>query len=304
MSSTYPESERVFVAPPVAAAVEAPSLTSDSGISWAAIVAGAVAAAAVAITLLIFGAGLGLSSVSPWPHQGVSVTTFTVLAAIWLVLVQWISSAFGGYIAGRLRTKWVSLHTDEVFFRDTAHGFLAWGLATVVVAVLLSLASQGAATAGAQLASNSTLTDTASTYYVDLLFRQNVAPPGTGSALAPADNGSAAMVTGLSDRDTRAQAAAILAENAANGGNVSQQDNAYLVQLVSGRTGLSPSDAQIRVNSVIAREQADLVKAKQLADSARKASAEAAIYTFVSLLIGAFIASVAGAIGGRLRDRY
>ena len=304
MSSTYPESERVFVAPPVAAAVEAPSLTSDSGISWAAIVAGAVAAAAVAITLLIFGAGLGLSSVSPWPHQGVSVTTFTVLAAIWLVLVQWISSAFGGYIAGRLRTKWVSLHTDEVFFRDTAHGFLAWGLATVVVAVLLSLASQGAATAGAQLASNSTLTDTASTYYVDLLFRQNVVPPGTGSALAPADNGSAAMVTGLSDRDTRAQAAAILAENAANGGNVSQQDNAYLVQLVSGRTGLSPSDAQIRVNTIIAREQADIVKAKQLTDSARKASAEAAIYTFVSLLIGAFIASVAGAIGGRLRDRY
>ena len=304
MSSTYPESERVFVAPPLAAAVEAPSLTSDSGISWAAIVAGAVAAAAVAITLLIFGAGLGLSSVSPWPHQGVSVTTFTVLAAIWLVLVQWISSAFGGYIAGRLRTKWVSLHTDEVFFRDTAHGFLAWGLATVAVAALLSFASQGAATAGAQLASNSTLTDTASTYYVDLLFRQNVVPPGTGSALAPADNGSAAMVTGLSDRDTRAQAAAILAENAANGGNVSQQDNAYLVQLVSGRTGLSPSDAQIRVNSIIAREQADLVKAKQLADSARKASAEAAIYTFVSLLIGAFIASVAGAIGGRLRDRY
>lgn len=304
MSSTYPESERVFVAPPVAAAVEAPSLTSDSGISWAAIVAGAVAAAAVAITLLIFGAGLGLSSVSPWPHQGVSVTTFTVLAAIWLVLVQWISSAFGGYIAGRLRTKWVSLHTDEVFFRDTAHGFLAWGLATVAVAALLSFASQGAATAGAQLASNSTLTDTASTYYVDLLFRQNVAPPGTGSALAPADNGSAAMVTGLSDRDTRAQAAAILAEDAANGGNVSQQDNAYLVQLVSGRTGLSPSDAQTRVNTVIAREQADLVKAKQLADSARKASAEAAIYTFVSLLIGAFIASVAGAIGGRLRDRY
>ena len=304
MSSTYPESERVFVAPPVAAAVEAPGLTSDSGISWAAIVAGAVAAAAVAITLFIFGAGLGLSSVSPWPHQGVSVTTFTVLAAIWLVLVQWISSAIGGYIAGRLRTKWVSLHTDEVFFRDTAHGFLAWGLATVAVAVLLSLASQGAATAGAQLASNNTLTDTASTYYVDLLFRQNVAPPGTGSALAPADNGSAAMVTGLSDRDTRAQAAAILAENAANGGNVSQADNAYLVQLVSGRTGLSPSDAQLRVNTVIAREQADIVKAKQLADAARKASAEAAIYTFVSLLIGAFIASVAGAIGGRLRDSY
>jgi hypothetical protein len=274
-------------------------------VSWAAIIAGAVAAAAISIMLLIFGAGLGLSSVSPWPHNGVSVTTFTVLAAIWLVLVQWISSAIGGYIAGRLRTKWVGIHTDEVFFRDTAHGFLAWGLATVVVAGMLSMASTAATTAGTQLAASAQSTTTATNYYVDELFRENLTPPGEGSAaLTPADNGSSAMVTGLSDQATRAQATTILTEGAANNGNVSQADNAYLVQLVSGRTGLSPADAQTRVNNVIAEEQADITKAKQVADAARKASAKAAIFTFVSLLIGAFIASVSGAIGGRLRDSY
>jgi len=302
MSSTY-QTERVYGTPPLLGETS-PALSSQSGVSWAAIIAGAVAAAAISIMLLIFGAGLGLSSVSPWPHDGVSVTTFTVLAAIWLVLVQWISSAIGGYIAGRLRTKWVGVHTDEVFFRDTAHGFLAWGLATVVVAGMLSLASTAATTAGTQLAASAQSTTTATNYYVDELFRETVTPPADGSSALAPDNGSSAMVTGLSDQATRVQASTILAESAANNGNVSQADNAYLVQLVSGRTGLSPADAQTRVNNVIAEEQADITKAKQVADAARKASAKAAIFTFVSLLIGAFIASVSGAIGGRLRDSY
>jgi hypothetical protein len=275
-------------------------LSTASGVAWPAIFAGAVAAAAISVMLLIFGAGLGLSSVSPWPHNGISATTFTVLAAIWLVIVQWISSAFGGYLAGRLRTKWNAVHTDEVFFRDTAHGFLAWGLATVFVAALLTMGSSAAVSSGAQMASDTAMTATSNNYYVNELFRQNVLANG---AAATPDNGSAAMVTGLSDRDVRAQANTILAETAVTG-NVSPADNAYLTQLVSGRTGLSPTDAQTRVNNVLAQQQADMTKAKQAADAARKASAKAAIFTFVSLLIGAFIASVAGAIGGRLRDAY
>jgi hypothetical protein len=271
------------------------SLSSASGVSWPAIFAGGVAAAAVSVMLLIFGAGLGLSSVSPWPHDGVSITTFTVLAAIWLVIVQWVSSGLGGYIAGRLRTKWTGVHTDEVFFRDTAHGFLAWALATVMVAGLLTLGSGAAVSTGAQLASNTLNATTANNYYVNELFRQQAA--------ASSDNGSAAMVTGLSDRDVRSQASVILAETAGTG-TVSAADNAYLTQLVSGRTGLAPSDAQNRVNQVLAQQQADLTKARQVADAARKTSAKGAIFTFVSLLIGAFIASVSGAIGGRLRDAY
>jgi hypothetical protein len=233
--------------------------------------------------------------VSPWPHDGVSVTTFTVLAAIWLVIVQWVSSGLGGYIAGRLRTKWTGVHTDEVFFRDTAHGFLAWALATVMVAGLLTLGSGAAVSTGAQLASDSLNATTANNYYVNELFRQQAA--------ASSDNGSAAMVTGLSDRDVRSQASVILAETAVTG-TVSAGDAAYLTQLVSGRTGLAPSDAQNRVNQVLAQQQADLTKARQVADAARKTSAKGAIFTFVSLLIGAFIASVSGAIGGRLRDAY
>jgi hypothetical protein len=142
---------------------------------------------------------------------------------------------------------------------------------------------------------------TANNYYVNELFRQDVA--ANGASETTANNGSAAMVTGLSDGDVRAQASVILAETAVTG-TATKDDNAYLTQLVSGRTGLAPADAQNRVNQVLAEQQADLTKAKQIADAARKTSAKAAIFTFVALLIGAFIASVAGAIGGRLRDAY
>ena len=100
----------------------------SSAVSWGAIMAGA-AAAALSLILLILGTGLGLSSVSPWSHDGISATTFGVSTIVWLALTQLLASGMGGYLAGRLRTKWVETHTDEVYFRDTAHGFLAWAIA-------------------------------------------------------------------------------------------------------------------------------------------------------------------------------
>ena len=51
----------------------------------------------------------------------------------------------GGYVAGRLRTRWVGVHTHEIFFRDTAHGFLAWALATVIGAGFLAAAASNIA---------------------------------------------------------------------------------------------------------------------------------------------------------------
>src|SRR6266478_767891 len=109
-----------------------------SAVSWPAIIADGFAIAAIALILLALGSGLGFASVSPWYNSGPSATTFGVLAAIWLIVVQWLSAALGGYITGRLRTKWVGVPTDEVYFRDTVHGFLAWAVAAVVMAAALS----------------------------------------------------------------------------------------------------------------------------------------------------------------------
>jgi hypothetical protein len=100
-----------------------------SAVSWAAIVAGGVASAALTLLLLAFGAGMSLSAISPWSNSGVSPTTFNLGAGIYLVVVAVMASSIGGYLAGRLRTKWIGVHTHEVYFRDTAHGFLAWAFA-------------------------------------------------------------------------------------------------------------------------------------------------------------------------------
>lgn len=172
--------------------------SSASAVEWAAIAGGALAAIGVSIILFTLASGTGLATVRPWSFSSPSPTTFGVAAAIGLVVTQWVSSALGGYLTGRLRTKWVGIRTDEIFFRDTAHGFLAWALATVLMAGIFSLV--GAATVA-----------------------------GTSAGV-------------------------------------------------------------------------DATVTAEAADQARKAAASFSLFTSVSFLIGAFIASVAGALGGYHRD--
>ncbi len=111
-------------------------LRAGPAASWGAIFAGAVVAVATSLILLTLGAGLGFAAMSPWPGQGVAGSTFTMTAAIWLIVTQWLSAAMGGYITGRLRHRWLATHTHEVFFRDTAHGLVTWAVATIAVAVV------------------------------------------------------------------------------------------------------------------------------------------------------------------------
>src|SRR6202790_4808029 len=113
----------------------------SSGVSWAAVIAGAFVAASLSLILLALGTGLGLSSVSPWSNVGASASTVGKAAIFWLIIMQIVASAMGGYLGGRLRTKWVNVHTDEVYFRDTAHGFLVWAVALVITAGFLASAA-------------------------------------------------------------------------------------------------------------------------------------------------------------------
>ncbi len=278
---------------PIDAATPAPTVeSSTSAVSWAAIIAGAVVAAAVSLILLALASGLGLAAVSPWPSSGASLTSFSVMTAIGLIVVQWLASGVGGYVTGRLRTKWVGTHTHEVFFRDTAHGFIAWALATVIVVSLLASAVSSLVNAGAR---GATAVATGATqgvgvvaaYNVDILFRPAHPDSNTPSETA----------------DARAEATRILTK-ALSSGDVPAADRAYLAQLVAARTGISDTDAQKRVDDVISRVQADETKARQAADAARKASSAASIYTALSMVIGAFIACVTAALGGRLRDQH
>ncbi len=290
MSANYSET-----AIPATSNLNRPNESVASAAAWSAIFAGAVTAAATSLILVALGSGFGLASVSPWPHSGVSATTFTVMTAIWLIIVQWLSSLLGGYITGRLRTKWVGTHTHEVFFRDTANGFVAWALATVVGAALLAStvgavaekAVEGASSvaSGAARGATASLSEAVTPYDVDRLLRTSAAGKDT------------------SRTDDRAEVTRILAKGISDA-DVSAEDREYLGKLVAERTGLPAPEAQKRVDDLVAAQKAAATRARQAADEARQAGATTSIFMGLSMLIGAFIAAAAAALGGRLRDLH
>jgi hypothetical protein len=280
--------------------------SSTSAVSWAAIIAGAFVAASATVLLVALGSGLGFASVSPWPNSGASATTFTAAAAIWFIVTQWISSGAGGYITGRLRTRWVGTHTHEVFFRDTAHGFVTWAVATVIGAMILAAAASSLAGAGVHAAA--TIGSGAAQGAIAQV--QNGPPMGggmNGSIVSQYDVDtlfrSATPDANASPNDARGETARILAKGLPTG-DVSAADRSYVSQLVAARTGISQADAQKRVDDVVAQLNVAQTKARQAADAARKAAAAAAICTALAMLIGAFIACVAAALGGHERDEH
>jgi hypothetical protein len=251
-----------------------------SGVSWGAVIGGGFVTAALSVTLLALGAGLGLSSVSPWANAGVSAPVLGAAAIVWMIVLQIIASAMGGYLAGRLRTKWSTVHTHEVYFRDTAHGFLVWAVALVITAAFLAAASArmvgGAAQAAATNQSEARTGDSGA-YFIDTLFRSDH------------------PVADRTDASVRDEVTAIFV-HAFRQKELSATDKTYLAHVVAARTGLQEADAEQRVADVF-------TQAQQAADAARKATAHFLMWLFIALLIGAFCASYAATVGGRQRDR-
>lgn len=359
--------------PDVTFADALPRSPNTSAVSWAAVFAGAAAAAALGLILLILGTGLGMSAVSPWANDGMSATAFGVTTIVWLTLSQLLSSGMGGYLAGRLRTKWPDAARDEVFFRDTAHGFLSWAVSTLVTAAVLTsavsavvgagvkagasvvsgAASSAALAAGGAIAGRSDEAGGGSPgmgngpidYFVDTLFREPDETP-TGSTSTPptstptttpgvtpstpdsaTDTAASSPPATATDTPPPPPAAATRSPRAVPPGRSAAQDSAevarifmnadlsqplpaqdqrYVAQIVAQRTGLSQQEAEQRVSQNYAQMQTRLqeaeTKARAAADDARKATAYSALWLFVSLLIGAFVASLAATFGGRQRD--
>ena len=238
------------------------TIDTASGVSWPAVIAGAFVASAFSLALVALGAGIGLVSVSPWSSNNPSITTFTVLAAAWFIAVELFASGVGGYLAGRLRTRWARVHTDEVFFRDTAHGLLVWAVGAVISAALLAWAASSAASGAVHVAGAATEAVGAATgqaagkaassigdptgYFSDMLLRSDHPTQGDQAAAT-------------------AEAGRILTRALLNG-DLPAADKTYLAQLVASRTGLSEPDAEKRVDDVF--NQAKAAK-QQAADKAK-----------------------------------
>lgn len=286
--------------------------SNQSAVSVAAILAGGIAAAALTLVLLAFGSAMGFSAVSPWADSGISAGTFKLATGIFLVVAAMLSSTLGGYIAGRLRTKWTGLNSDEVLFRDTAHGFLAWAFATVFGAAVLGAAATyvlgGVATGAAQGAAQRAADP--NEYFVNMLFRPaaggQAATPGAqapgaqipGMPAGPAVGspgtspaGTSAMQSGDPNRD----AGLIFTRSLTARGDLPAADRTYLAQIVAARTGMPVPEAEKRVTEVY-------TQAKAAADQARKDAAKLSIWLAIAMLVGAFSASLAAIEGGQLRD--
>jgi len=279
MDTLYTETQ----APVADVATEIPK----SVISWAAILAGTAVAISISLVLVVLGSGLGLASLTPSVRGVPSPGSLAALAIVWIVLVQWLSAAFGGYVTGRLRTRWVGTHTHEVFFRDTAHGLVTWAVATAIVAMVIGSATSSMLSGGIHAAATTTagatqgaaFSNSVAPYDVDALFRTT---SGDGNSSAAAEG--------------RGEATRILARGL-TAGAVSDGDRTYLASLVAARAGISQADAQKRVDDVVGR-------ALREAEAARKAAATTSLLTALAMLIGAFVACAAAALGGRERDLH
>jgi hypothetical protein len=158
---------------------------------------------------------------------------------------------------------------------------VVWSVATLFTALLLIMAasaasrlaapSGGAAGAGASVAGENTIA-----LDLDRLLRAERRATDAEGMLA------------------RAEAARILLTASSHSGVVAE-DRAYLVRLVSARTGLAQADAERRVDTAFA-------SAKESISRARRSNVILAFMAGAAALLGAAAAWFAACAGGKHRD--
>jgi hypothetical protein len=294
-----------------------------SGVSWSAVIAGALTAIAVSFIVISLGSGIGMELVSPYSYSSsLSAGTMTVIGAVWLVFAQAVGFATGGYVAGRMRRSPAPLHTNEVKFRDGANGLVVWAIGVVVTFFILVTvvgkvtSATGSAAAGigttAVGIAGATSQSPSVDYFTDTLLRPNpqnavnganAGAAGGAAAATPSsgNEGSGAAASQSNSPGARPQQAQVnrILVTALSPNGLSNDDHTYLAQLVAAQTGVSQDEAQRRVDTVIAQMKQD---ATQAAETARKAAAYLSFWTFMSLLFGAVCATLGGILGGDLRD--
>jgi hypothetical protein len=271
----------------------APAIESArSAVSFSAIFAGALAMASSSLVLSFVAAGMGFAVATPWSGAAAAATKFAATTAIALVVIQWFSSAVGGYIAGRLRVKWAAVHDDVIFFEDTAHGFLAWSVAMLAAAFLFASAlSAGVHGLASAVTNSGQVVQSAASAAV---------PSLTGQVDYWTDELLRSPQATASPGDAHAELARIFGRGLT--GDIPQADRDYAAQVVAARAGVDPAEAKKRVDSVMQQIDEAKQSATARADETRKTTATTSLMTALALVVGAFIASAAAALGGRLRD--
>jgi hypothetical protein len=244
---------------------------------WTPIVVGALTATALSSILITFAAtvGLGVSSAAPtWRDASWALW---LLSGIYLILQALISFGCGGYVAGRTQAPAGFGSTEEVERRDGFHGIAAWALAVVLSALLAAFIGMAASRPSTLATPPSAAEPSVLSYEIDQLFRAGRNRPANID-LTPA----------------RAEAGRILLTSSSHSG-ITTEDRSYLIQMVSGATGLTGADAERRVDNVISDSRKAIGRAR--------ASTIILAFSIATALLLAAAAAWAGAeAGGRHRD--
>jgi len=272
-----------------------------SFVEWGAVLAGAALAAAISFVLLTFGTAIGLSATSPWPDSGMSAKVVATLAVFWALVQQIGAFMAGGYVAGRMRSRWAETG-DEADFRDGLHGGLVWAVGVAIGAFIFLSTAGAAVRTGADVAGKAGVAAAASAddpmgAVIDRMLRSGTvaqASPTTPPAAAATPPATRRAPDQLPAIEQRAEIGRLLA-TATTSASMSAEDRAYLAQLVSQRTGLSPQESERRVNEAI-------TAARQAADKARRAAVLTGFVTAAGLVISFAAAWWAALKGGNHRD--
>jgi hypothetical protein len=264
----------------------------SSYVDWPAIIAGIVLASAISVVFISFGSAIGLNFLDFNAREGASPIFVAIAAASWFLWVQVSSFMAGGYLTGRLRRRFHDATEHESDVRDGAHGLLVWAGA-VVVGTVLAVSGIGAAvnTAGAALSTATVAGSNAAgaaaeatdpnAYFIDTMFRSP----------QPANSDQA-----------RAEAGRIFAQAALGDGAVAEEDRTYLVNVVAANTGLTPEEANARVDQAIGNIEQARQDALETARTARNTGILASFLLAASLLVSGIGAFWAAQKGGNHRD--
>jgi hypothetical protein len=266
-----------------------------SFVEWSAVFAGAVLAAALSFVLLTFGTVIGLSTTSPWPNSGLSTSVVASLAVFWTMAQQIGSVMAGGYVAGRMRSRW-NEKGHEAEFRDGLHGALVWAVGVLISAALVFATVGAVVRTGANVAATITGSVTSSSGGMDAILDTMLRQANTAQAGAPtAPTGTTGGSNrGAGSEDTRAEMSRILAGSVTTG-SITPENRTRLAQLVSQRTGVAQQEAERRVD--------DAVKAaRAAADKARHAAILTGFVTAAGLIISLGAGWWAAMRGGHHRD--
>ena len=253
----------------IVAAAETKTLASPEihYVDWGAIFAGSVVALAISSVFFAFGSAIGLSLTSFQAGKSASITALVIAFALWFLWIQVSSFIAGGYITGRLRRRIGDAKPHEVEMRDGMHGLIVWAVtvisATIVASTLALSSLSGAGTASL------------SQYYIDKMLRSSAATPSQSAG-------------------DSSQIGSVMMKNL-GGGAMDDVDKTYLINEISARSGLTPADAQTRLDQT-------MVTLKSEAETARKFGILAAFLAAASLLVGGLAAWWAATAGGKHRN--